>query len=69
MSAIRDPEASEELPRLTLLDLVATVTEIADGERETVAIVTNLLHSGRIRLDGAFRESHFARMPPGDDDA
>ena len=58
MSAILDPTAFPEPAPLTLLDLVTAVTEVADGERETVEIVSLLLASGRVRLQGQFRETH-----------
>lgn len=57
----------EPEPRLTLLDLVAAVNEIADGELETVAIVASLLDTGRVRLAGEFRENHLRRVAPGRD--
>ena len=52
-----EPDLERRAP-LTLLDLVAAASEIASGEEETVAIVAELLASGRIRLAGAFRECH-----------
>ena len=61
MSAPPDPiQSRKHEPRapLTLLDLVAAASEVASGEEETVAIVRQLLASGRIRLAGAFRECH-----------
>ncbi len=43
---------------LTLLDLVAAVSAIAEGEDDVVRIVVGLLRSGRVRLAGGFRECH-----------
>ena len=52
-----EPDLEGRAP-LTLLDLVAAASEVASGDEETVAIVAQLLASGRIRLAGAFRECH-----------
>jgi hypothetical protein len=55
------PLRAEEAPRLrelettTLLDLVRAIGEVTDDEREIVAAVHHLLHSGRVRLCGNFR--------------
>lgn len=38
----------------TLLDLVQTVSEFAANDEETVATVTYLVNSGRVRLCGNF---------------
>ncbi len=43
------------VPRLTLLELVAAVAEVADSDDEVVATVEHLLASGRVRLVGQFR--------------
>ena len=65
-AAIERPGA--RVPRVperpTLLDLVAAVSEVAEGEDETVAIVAHLLDSGRVRLRGQFREIHLRRSSP-----
>jgi hypothetical protein len=45
----RDPETT------TLLELVRAIGEVTDDEREVVATVLHLLHSGRVRLCGNFR--------------
>ena len=49
------PQEGEEPRDLTLLELVRTVGEITDDEREIVATVLHLLRSGRVRLRGNFR--------------
>jgi len=41
----------------TLLDLVRAIGEVTDDEREIVATVLHLLHSGRVRLCGNFRSA------------
>ncbi len=43
-------------PRVTtLLELVRTLGEVTDNDREVVATVVHLLGSGRVRLRGNFR--------------
>ena len=54
----REPET-----RLTLLDLVHAVNEVADDEDEAVALIMRLLQSGRVRLTGHFRECHLSAPP------
>jgi hypothetical protein len=44
-----------EAQSTTLLDLVRAVGEVTNDEREIVATVLHLLHSGRVRLSGNFR--------------
>ncbi len=39
----------------TLLELVRTLGEFTDDDREVVATVVHLLRSGRVRLNGNFR--------------
>ena len=40
---------------MTLLDLVAAVSEEAKSEAEVVATVQNLINSGRVQLVGHFK--------------
>ena len=40
---------------LTLLELVRTIGEVTSDDREVVATIVHLLHSGRVRLRGSFR--------------
>ena len=40
----------------TLLELVRAVTEVSTSEREVLATLQHLLHSGRIRLIGSLRD-------------
>ena len=62
---LADRPEDREAP-LTLLDLVAAASAIAEDEEEVVAIVTALLRSGRVRLAGGFRECHLSgRGRPG----
>jgi hypothetical protein len=44
----------------TLLELVQTVGELTDDDREVVATVSELLKSGHVRLIGSFRGKRIA---------
>jgi len=44
----------------TLLDLVATLGELTEDDREVVTTVVALLRSGRVRLIGNFRGQKLA---------
>ena len=44
----------------TLLELVQTVGEITDDDREVVQTVVELLRTGRVRLIGNFRHQRLA---------
>ena len=48
--------------QVTLLELVQSICEITDDDREVVAVVKFLLGSGRVRLCGNFRESSAAEF-------
>ncbi len=45
-------------PSLTLLDLVAAVSEVADNDEESVETIRYMLAAGRVNLRGCFNESH-----------
>ncbi len=47
---------------VTLLELVQSICEITDDDREVVAVVKFLLGSGRVRLYGNFRDSSAAEL-------
>jgi len=48
--------AAQPPPReTTLLELVRTISEVTNDEREVVATVLHMLDSGRVRLCGNFR--------------
>ena len=48
--------ATCEVPRtVTLLELVQAVLESTDDDREAVAVVLDMLDSGRVQLGGNFR--------------
>ena len=46
-------------PTVTLLDLVAAVSEYARDERELIATVVWMVNSGQVRLGGNFRGARF----------
>jgi hypothetical protein len=48
---VEDPQVT------TLLELVRTLGEITDDDREVVATVISLLRSGQVRLCGNFKGS------------
>ena len=51
-----DKAATRAEPReTTLLELVRTISEVTNDEREVVATVMRMLDSGRVRLCGNFR--------------
>lgn len=60
MSAPIDRTETMSLPAVetTLLELVRAVSEITSDDREVVATVMEMLHSGRVRLCGSFRGSN-----------
>jgi len=43
-------EAVEDLPSLTFFDLIEAVSEVAEDDAETIAIVRDLVRSGRVRV-------------------
>lgn len=43
-------EAVEDLPSLTFFDLIEAVAEVAEDDAETIAIVRDLVRSGRVRV-------------------
>ncbi len=45
----------------TLLELVQTVGELTDDDREVVQTVVEMLRSGRVRLIGSFRGQRIAQ--------
>jgi hypothetical protein len=59
MSAQPTPVATgweNEVPEVTLWELLWAVTEVADDEREVVATVAHMLTSGSVRLVGNLRD-------------
>jgi len=54
-------EADDEaVVETTLLELVTTLGELTDDDREVVSSVIELLRSGRVRLIGNFRGQKLA---------
>jgi predicted nucleic-acid-binding protein len=56
----QQPRAQGEVVETTLLELVQTVGELTPDDREVVATVIEMLHSGRVRLVGNFRGQRIA---------
>jgi hypothetical protein len=54
------PEVESKVVETTLLELVQTIGEITEDDREVVATVIEMLHSGRVRLIGNFRGQRIA---------
>lgn len=54
------PEVEGKVIETTLLELVQTIGELTEDDREVVATVIELLHSGRVRLVGNFRGQRIA---------
>ena len=52
------------VPRVTMLELVRTVGEIARTEAEVVATVVHLVNTGRVRLVGNFRGARITLDAP-----
>lgn len=47
-----------DVPEVTLWELVWAVSEVADDEREVVATVAHMLTSGSVRVVGDHRDRH-----------
>jgi hypothetical protein len=47
------------IPKVTLLELVQVVGEIAETEAELIATVVDLVNAGRVQLTGNFRGCRF----------
>ena len=54
------PEVEGKVVETTLLELVQTIGELTEDDREVVATVIEMLHSGRVRLIGNFRGQRIA---------
>jgi hypothetical protein len=57
---VETPSANDEVVETTLLELVQTIGELTDDDREVVATVVELLRAGRVRLIGNFRGQRIA---------
>ena len=55
-----EPQPKDEVVETTLLELVQTLGELTLDDREVVATVIEMLHSGRVRLIGNFRGQRIA---------
>ena len=54
------PHETAQAVETTLLELVQTLGELTDDDREVVHAVVELLRSGRVRLIGNFRGQRLA---------
>ena len=54
------PEVEGKVIETTLLELVQTIGELTEDDREVVATVIEMLHSGHVRLIGNFRGQRIA---------
>ena len=54
------PHETAEAVETTMLELVQTLGELTDDDREVVHTVVELLRSGRVRLIGNFRGQRLA---------
>jgi hypothetical protein len=59
-SQISPNGAGDGVVETTLLELVTTLGELTEDDREVVATVVELLRSGRVRLIGNFRGQKIA---------
>jgi hypothetical protein len=57
---IQAPGAQDEVIETTLLELVQTIGELTQDDREVVATVIEMLRGGRVRLIGNFRGQRIA---------
>lgn len=55
MTAV-EAEAEDEVPEVTLWELMWAVSEVADDEREVIATVAHMLSSGSVRVIGNHRD-------------
>ncbi len=56
---VLEPE-KDRVVETTLLELVQTIGELTQDDREVVATVIEMLRSGRVRLTGNFRGQRIA---------
>jgi hypothetical protein len=57
VSTAKESKEERRAPRqLTLLELVETIAEVTEDEREIVATVVHMLASGQVCLAGNFRQ-------------
>lgn len=57
---IEETAVQDGVVETTLLELVQTIGELTDDDREVVATVIELLRAGRVRLIGNFRGQRIA---------
>ena len=57
---VQGPAAQDGVVETTLLELVQTIGELTQDDREVVATVIEMLRNGRVRLIGNFRGQRIA---------
>lgn len=57
---VSQPARHDEVVETTLLELVQTIGELTQDDREVVTIVIEMLRAGRVRLIGNFRGQRIA---------
>ena len=57
---VEGPAAQDGVVETTLLELVQTIGELTQDDREVVATVIEMLRNGRVRLIGNFRGQRIA---------
>jgi hypothetical protein len=57
---IQEMHETDAVVETTLLELVTTLGELTEDDREVVTTVVELLRSGRVRLIGNFRGQRIA---------
>jgi hypothetical protein len=56
------------VPRVTMRELLAAISEYAESDVEIVATATHMVNSGRVRLRGAFAGARVVLPPALDRD-
>ena len=59
-SAESQTAIAHEPLRLTLLELVGAVCDVTESDAEVVATVLYMIETGRVRLNGSFRDLPFS---------
>ncbi len=57
------PDATPNVLRTTLLDLVHHIQDCTSSDHETVAVITNLINNGGVVLIGSFAGTRLIVVP------
>ena len=57
------PDATPNVLRTTLLDLVRLTQDCTSSDHETVAVITNLINNGGVVLTGSFAGTRLIVVP------